>query len=182
MLETRNAVIAEPSTTHESAFVAMVTDFEAYDAEKAEFYAAAKQHFGRYVQDLLDQERGINLNKGWVPCTHRWLVEPSGAVVGVTRLRHHINTPFLANEGGHIGYDVAPSWRGKGYGHAALRAALQEAQRLNIDRVLLVVDENNVPSRRVVESNGGNLETITFSKHWNQRVCRFWIQIPRDDG
>src|SRR5262245_20398007 len=98
-----SAVITMPSAMHESAFVAMVTDFETHDAGNAEFYAAAKHDFARYVQDLLNQERGIDLKEGWVPCTHRWLVERSGAVVGVTRLRHHINTPFLAKEGGHIG-------------------------------------------------------------------------------
>ena len=29
-------------------------------------------------------------------------------MVGATRLRHNIDTPFLASEGGHIGYDVSP--------------------------------------------------------------------------
>ena len=177
-----SAVIAQPSTPHESAFLAMVADFETHDAEKAGFYAAAKQDFARYVQALLDEERGINLKEGRVPCTHRWLVEHSGSVVGVSRLRHHINTPFLASEGGHIGYDVAPSSRGRGYGHLALQAALAEARRLNIDRVLLFADESNEASRRVIERHSGELEDIAFSKHWNQRVCRYWIQVPRDDG
>jgi predicted acetyltransferase len=103
-------------------------------------------------------------------------------VVGVTRLRHHINTLFLANEGGHIGYDVAPSWRGKGYGHLALQAALREAQRLHLDRVLLIADESNLASRRVIERHAGELEAVVFSNHWNQRVCRYWIRVPRDDG
>jgi predicted acetyltransferase len=177
-----SAVITKPSMVHESEFVAMVTDFEMYDAENAGFYAAAKQDFARYVQDLLNEERGINLKEGWVPCTHRWLVESGRAVVGAARLRHHIKTPFLANEGGHIGYDVAPSSRGKGYGHLALQAALRDAQRLNIDRVLLVADESNPASRRVIERHGGELEAVVFSKHWNQRVCRYWIRVPRDDG
>jgi predicted acetyltransferase len=177
-----SAVIAKPSTTHESAFVAMVTDFETYDAENAGFYAAAKQDFARYVQNLLNEERGINLKEGWVPCTHRWLLERSGAVVGVTRLRHRIDNAFLENEGGHIGYRVAPSWRGKGYGHLALQVALREAQRLRIDRVLLFTDECNAASRRVIERHGGELEAVAFSKHWNQRVCRYWIGVLRDDG
>ena len=177
-----SGVAAKPSGKHESAFVAMVADFDAHDPQHAGFYAAAKTDFARYVRELLDEERGVNLKEGWVPCTHRWLVEPNGAVVGVTRLRHHIDTPFLASEAGHIGYDVAPSSRGKGYGVLALEVALREARRLGIDRVLLVADESNAASRRVIERCGGELEAVVFSQHWNQRVCRYWIQVARDDG
>jgi predicted acetyltransferase len=181
-IDVNEHVIARPSTTHESAFLAMVGDLEAHDPENAALYAAAKLDFGRYVQSLVDEERGVNLKEGWVPCTHRWLVEGDGALVGISRLRHRINTPFLASEGGHIGYDVAPSSRGKGYGYLALHAALVEAQKLSTDRVLLFTDESNRASRRIIERHGGELEAITFSKHWNQRVCRYWIRIPRDDG
>jgi predicted acetyltransferase len=158
----------------------MVLDFEAHDAENAGSYTAAKWGFEAYVQNLLDEENGINLCEGHVSCTHRWLVESGGEVVGVTRLRHNIETPFLAKEAGHIGYDVAPSWRGKGYGHRALRAALEEAKRLKINRVLLLADEDNEPSRKTIERQGGRLEGIAFSEHWKQRVCRYWIQVAND--
>ena len=165
-----------------SAFREMVADFEIHDPENAGFYEAAKGDFQAYVQRLLDDESGLNLASGRVPCTHRWLIEGAGAVVGVTRLRHNIDTPFLRDEAGHIGYDVAPSHRGKGYGHAALRAALDEARALGIDRVLLLADETNEPSRRTILKQGGTLEVVKYSEHWRQRVCRYWIEVQRNDG
>lgn len=176
-----SAIISNPSVAHKREFVTMVTDFEIRDPANAAFYADAKRDFEAYVRSLLDEECGINLKAGRVPCTHRWLVESGGAVVGATRLRHHIDTPFLAREGGHIGYDVAPSWRGKGYGHQALGAAIEEARRLNIERLLLFADESNEPSRRVITRQGGELEAVVFSEHWNQRVCKYWIAVQRDD-
>jgi predicted acetyltransferase len=172
-------LVARPSTSHKIAFVALVTDFEAHDAEHVGPYAAAKQDFARYVQELISEEQGIGLRKGWVPCTHRWLVEPGGAVAGVWRLRHHIDTPFLASEGGHIGYDVAPSWRKKGFGHLALETALREAAGHNLDRVLLIANESNTASRRVIEAHGGELEAIVFSEYWKQPVCRYWIPVAK---
>ena len=177
-----SVVIAKPSVAHEHAFIAMVRDFEAYDAENAGFYERAKHGFEAYVRSLLDEEQGLNLAEGRVPCTHRWLVDGDRAVVAVTRLRHNIDTPFLANEAGHIGYDVAPSWRGKGYGHRALQAALGEAHALGIERVLLFADESNEASRRTIERQGGKLESVAFSKHWGQRVCRYWMRVdgPED--
>jgi predicted acetyltransferase len=174
-------VVAKPSVAHERAFLAMVEDFDAHDPENADFYGHAKRDFGQYVQTLLDEERGVNLREGYVPCTHRWLMEDTVAVIGVVRLRHNIATPFLANEAGHIGYDVAPSWRGRGFGHRVLRAALTEARALGIGRVLLFADEDNEPSRKTIERQGGRLESIVFSEHWQQRLCRYWIEVARDD-
>jgi len=49
-------VIAKPSVAHERAFVAMVSDFEARDAENAGVYAKAKLDFAEYVRGLLDEE------------------------------------------------------------------------------------------------------------------------------
>jgi predicted acetyltransferase len=174
-----SVVIAKPSLAYERAFIAMVADLESRDPENAAFYAGAKRGFEEYVRRLLDEERGLNLSEGRVP--HRWLLD-DGAVVAVTRLRHNIDTTFLANEAGHIGYDVAPSCRGKGYGHRALQAALSEAQALGIDRVLLLADESNVPSRRTIMRQHGELESIVYSEHWRQRVCRYWIRVGANDG
>ena len=115
--------------------MALLADIERYDPPNADFYAPARVDFAAYVQSLLDEEQGLDLREGWVPCTHRWLLSSDGILVAVTRVRHNISTAFLAENGGHIGYDVAPSHRGLGYGHAALRASLAEAQRLGIQRV-----------------------------------------------
>ena len=90
--------------------------------------------------------------------------ERTDKVVGVARLRHRIDTPFLANDGGHIGYDVAPSHRSRGYGHVALRAALAEAARLGIAKVLLYASADNAASRAVIERAGGVLDPISYSQ------------------
>ncbi len=124
-----NAIAMPPSIDRRRAFLAMLDDFEALDPHNSAFYAPARQDFARYVNSLLDSEAGRELAAGHVPCTHRWLAEPGGDIVGVTRLRHHIDTPALAESIGHIGYDVAPSKRRRGHGHFALEVALGEARR-----------------------------------------------------
>ena len=167
-----------PNTQSEQAFLAMVADFEALDPGNAEFYTPARLDFSAYVQSLLDEERGLNPRNDWVPCTHRWLCARGGQIVGVARLRHNIATPFLFKNAGHIGYDVAPGLRGKGYGHTALRVALAEAERQQLDRVLLVTGEGNAPSRAVIERHGGVLESIGYSEFWHEQLCRYWINVP----
>ena len=168
-----------PTASCERAFLEMLADLEARDPHNAEFYASAKADFAAYVRSLLDEERGQSLREGWVPCTHRWLVDSTGAVVGVARLRHNINTPFLAENAGHIGYDVSPSHRGKGYGHFALSTALAEARRIGLMRVLICTGQDNAASRTIIERQGAELESISYSEFWGEQLCRYWVRVPR---
>lgn len=166
-----------PDIGREAAFLEMLADFEANDPGNAPFYAIARTDFGAYVQSLLDEEQGLNLREGWVPCSHRWLLDEADRLVGVTRLRHHIDTPFLAENGGHIGYDVAPSHRGRGFGTYALRVALDLAAERGLTRVLLYAAETNTPSRAVIERCGGVLEAIRYSEVWDERLCKYWVAV-----
>jgi predicted acetyltransferase len=166
-----------PSSEYEQAFLAMLDDFDRNDPRNADSYAPAKQDFLAYVQGLLDAERGVNLAQGWVPCAHRWLLTSTNEIVGVARLRHRINTPFLSAHGGHIGYDVAPSARGRGYGHLALSTAILEARRLGMGRVLIYTSVDNAASRAVVETAGGILERIAYSEFWNEHLCMYWLAV-----
>lgn len=167
-----------PTVGLELAFIAMLDDFDARDPHNGAFYAPARRDFAAYVQSLVDEEAGVNLPEGYVPCTHRWLVTDLVEVVGVTRLRHSIGTPFLTENGGHIGYDVAPSHRGRGYGHLALAVGLVEARRIGLTRVLLITGQDNAPSRATIEHAGGELAGISYSEFWKEHLCKYWVQVP----
>ena len=164
-----------PDVVLQDAFLQMLDDYIAHDPENGAYYAPARQDFPAYVQSLLDEEQGINLAPGTVPCSHRWLLSESGACVGVVRIRHNIDTEFLANEAGHIGYDVAPSFRGRGYGVACLEAGIAVARELGIERVLLYADTHNMASWRVIEKCGGVLDDERCSAHYGVLVRRYWI-------
>lgn len=112
------------------------------------------EQFPTWLARQVDMARGIGLEDWMVPATTFWLMD-GDVPVGQGNLRHRL-TDALRREGGHIGYAVDPTRRGQGYGKALLRLLLEEARKMGITgEILVTVRPDNVPSRRVAESCGG---------------------------
>jgi predicted acetyltransferase len=115
--------------------------------------------FARYLEVLEAQERDAGIIPGQVPSTFLFAFL-GHRVVGRVAIRHRL-TGALLRVGGHIGYVVVPEFRRRGHATEMLRLALGIARdRLRLDRVLVTCDENNVGSIRVIERNGGVLESV----------------------
>ena len=115
-----------------------------------------------------DESLGINLPPHYVPQTVYWLVIDEKPI-GIGKLRSYLNDG-LRKIGGHIGYTIRPSERGKGYGKILLQEILKKAKEKRIEEVLLTCDESNMASRKVIEANHGELENIDHGE------CRYWIR------
>jgi predicted acetyltransferase len=91
-----------------------------------------------------------------LPGYHRWLWD--GEFCGSIGLRWRPGTAELPEHVlGHIGYAVVPWKEGRGYATAALRLLLPDARARGLAFVVLTTDPANVPSQRVILSNGGYL-------------------------
>lgn len=117
-----------------------------------------------------NQEIGINLPEGWVPAIQLVAFSEKGQAVGFLNLRLCLND-YLLEEGGHIGYSIRPSERGKGYAKEALRQGLQVAKQKNIKKALVTCSVENPASRAVIVANGGAFEDV------RNGVERYWIDL-----
>jgi Acetyltransferase (GNAT) domain len=66
----------------------------------------------------------------------------------------------LLRAGGHIGYGIRPSARGRGLATWALRSVLVRAPALGLGKVLVTCGDSNLASARVIEKAGGVLEDV----------------------
>lgn len=97
-------------------------------------------------------------------------------IIGSIQLRHSL-TPELEQHGGHIGYAIRPSERGKGYGSAQLLLVLEEAKALWIPRVMIFRDQTNTASKKTIQSCGGVLARVDEYQGIPQAI--YWINLSQ---
>lgn len=131
-------------------------------------YGMNSTEFKEYLKSRRDMSMGINLKPEYVPMTMYWLLI-NKKPVGIGKIRHYLNDK-LKESGGHIGYSIRPSERGKGYGKIILSELLVEARNLGITEAFITCDVDNIRSRHVIEANNGYLEEIKDGK------CKYWVK------
>jgi len=129
---------------------------------------ADPEGFEEYARHLRDQALENSPRRdGFVPATTLWWID-GNEYLGRIAIRHRL-TQDLLDYAGHIGYDIRPSARRRGHATAMLARALPVAAALSIDPVLITCDEDNIGSRKVIESNGGRFADQRGIK------LRFWV-------
>ena len=168
--------LIEPREDMQEQLIAYSDEFRAagepfwqHDREKL------RDDFAGYIRRRRDYAAGRSLPKGHVPGTDYWLVR-GRRVLGTIRLRHRLNEA-LKIEGGHIGYDVRPSERRKGYATRMLGMVLDKAREMGLNRVLVTCDADNLASARVVQKNGGRPASEGISPESGKEIQRYWIDL-----
>ncbi|MCK4850233.1 MAG: GNAT family N-acetyltransferase [Phycisphaerae bacterium] len=133
-------------------------------------------NFTSLLSWLKEQSKGIGIKEGFVSHSTFWLVDSNEQILGVTNLRHAL-TDHLWREGGHIGFGVRPSERGKGYATAMVKLVLKKAKSLGLEKVLITCDKDKPASARVIEKNGGKLDNELVSKESGKMKQRYWIEL-----
>lgn len=90
-----------------------------------------------------------------VPARTYFLVrESDGRIVGMINIRLALNEK-LRRYGGHIGYSIRPTERGKGYNKINLYLGLKICEKYGIDSVFMDADLDNPASWKTMEALGG---------------------------
>ncbi len=125
--------------------------------------------FPTLLEKIVRDSQEEFVTTGFVPQTSFWLFLEE-TPIGMCKIRHRL-TKALKKQGGHIGYAIHPSFRGKGYGTKLLALAIGEAKKLGLKRLLLTPYSRNLPSCRLIERNGGVLKKTAHQSSY------YWITI-----
>ena len=126
--------------------------------------------------DKINDERDGILEENRVPASVYFLMN-GNKIVGCISIRHNLNNDSLKVFGGHIGYNVRPSERCKGYGTKMLYLALFKCEELGLSDVMVTCKKNNIGSMKVIEANGGKLQKEIFIPDENEIFRIYWINV-----
>ena len=115
----------------------------------------------RYVDDyegwLLKLEKDYTnpVTEETVPARTYFLIRNTdNKIVGMNNIRLALNKQ-LEEHGGHIGYSIRPTERGKGYNNLNLYLALKVCDKYGIEIAMLSADIDNPASWKTMEQLGG---------------------------
>jgi predicted acetyltransferase len=169
--------LSAPDPTLRGEMIALAEEFYlAGEPYLRDYRLLMESDFGGYVRTLAGHAVGVGLQPGWVPYHSYWLLLDGRTVVGISSLRHYL-TPSLEDLGGHIGYMIRPGYRRRSCGTAILQLTLTKARARHLQRVLLTCDSDNKGSARVIERNGGQLASESYTPLNGKQVRRYWITL-----
>jgi predicted acetyltransferase len=171
--------LSEPAPQYKDSFLEGLREFQEegrmlnYDSQRIQ------KDFNSFLRHIQIQKDRNKISPHLVPTTEYWLIEGdghSGIYLGTFSLRHELNDMFM-RVGGHIGYQIRPSQRLRGYGKELLRLGLQKANQFGFTRVLVTCDETNISSQKVIEYNGGQFENRICVEGSSEQKLRYWIYL-----
>jgi predicted acetyltransferase len=165
-----------PSVRYRESYLEAMAEFRADDPVSDE-YGVTAEGFDAHLARLADDARGRNLVGPRVPSTEWWLVE-GGRWIGDVSIRHWLNEK-LEHMGGHIGYAIRPTERGKGYGNLVMELGMVKARELGIARALLTCDDGNAPSIHIIERHGGVLQDTVMREKESGLTRRYWVDLGK---
>lgn len=176
MMAAERVRIEELALAHQAAYLDMIEEFERLEGGYPYNDAAlARQDFAAFIRDLQAEARGEGLPPDVPAQTTYALLGEDGRALGEIRFRAAPIPPIEAGNG-HIGYNMRPTERGKGYATAMLALLLERALAAGLRRVMLPVEGENPASVRVIERNGGRLER-RITRDGGEAVSIFWIDL-----
>jgi predicted acetyltransferase len=136
------------------------------------------EDFEKYLERVWIYKDPATVPEGKVVSTF-FIALVDGKVAGRLSVRHSLND-WLALVGGHIGYGVAPEFRGQGVATYMLKFGLDFLNGLGIDRCFISCKAHNEPSRRTIEGAGGEFAGLVNDPTEDGAEYRtYWIATKR---
>ena len=127
--------------------------------------------------EKLENDYNTIPNEERVPARTYFLIrENDNRIIGMINIRTALNER-LSKFGGHIGYGIRPTERGKGYNKINLYLGLKICNQYGIDNVFMDADINNPASWKTMEALGGKRIKTYHNEEENCDIVDYNIDV-----
>ena len=174
--------LEEPSLERKDEIIEYLDEFVKYNSNINGTGSLDKIYDGYTFEEAL--ERCLNMkNEEYAKSINRvpgktflLIRKNDNKIVGTINIRWNLSEDML-KFGGHIGYGIRPTERRKGYNKIQLYLVLLEAQKLNLDKVMLDCSVDNLGSDKTIKALGGILERCELDESDNTMTNVYWINV-----
>lgn len=140
------------------------------------FKKVYEKSYEEFYKELELNKHIDEINPNWANQTSYVLIDENGHIYGAANIRHELKGQLI-EIGGHVGYAIRPSERGKGYGILQLKLLLQKMYEMGIEKALITCRENNLVSKKTMEKFVGKPDTLVPSMYEGIMEYRYWINV-----
>lgn len=174
--------LEEPSLERKDEIIEYLDEFVKYNSNINGTGSLDKIYDGYTFEEAL--ERCLNMkNEEYAKSINRvpgktflLIRKNDNKIVGTINIRWNLSEKML-EFGGHIGYGIRPTERRKGYNKIQLYLVLLEAQKLNLDKVMIDCSVDNLGSDKTIKALGGILERCELDEADNTMTNVYWINV-----
>lgn len=174
--------LEEPSLERKDEIIEYLDEFVKYNSNINGTGSLDKIYDGYTFEEAL--ERCLNMkNEEYAKSINRvpgktflLIRKNDNKIVGTINIRWNLSEKML-EFGGHIGYGIRPTERRKGYNKIQLYLVLLEAQKLNLDKVMIDCSVDNLGSDKTIKALGGILERCELDESDNTITNVYWINV-----
>ena len=120
-------------------------------------YNLTYNEYKKWLQEVDNHSKGINLPDGWIPYT-TYILYINDITVGYGRIRHSSSEYLETVVGaGNFGYGISKEYRGKGYGNILFKELLKKCKEHGYNEIKLFPLKTNEVTIKIMIKNGGRI-------------------------
>lgn len=174
-----NIQLIHPQLKWQASFNGLLNEAQsAHEVSEVGQAYRPNEDFSAMCIRLKNREQGINIHPQDVPSCLYWILDVErDVIVGILDMRYKIKGDYFERLG-HVAYYIKPNERKKGYATKALKEVLKLYKSKEYSKILITCYKDNIASRKVIQKNGGTLESEKKDpKNSSHIIQRWWIVL-----
>lgn len=160
--------LSKPIDIYKESYISALEEFQSEGLNLKYDKSELNKNFYNFIKELNELELNPKIELGKVKESTYWLIDKQ-EFIGRISIRHSLSE-YLEKYDGNIGFEICPSKRKMGYGSILLSLGIEQAKKLELNKILIMCKDSNTASIKIIEKNNGILIEKYFVKINTEKI------------